>query len=148
MEAKAVAKFIRMSPGKARLVVDQIRGVRAEDALNTLHFSRKAAAVPIEKTLRSAIANLIHKSDGDTAIPPESFIVSKAFVDAAIADGDPPRFGLVMDVLGYLAPGSALDLSIGTSEEIAGTEDLVAVATGAIETYLPDYDWEFGLNCI
>ena len=81
MEAKAIAKFVRISPGKARLVVDQIRGHRVEDALNTLHFSRKAAAVPIEKTLRSAIANLIHKSDGEPAVPPESFIVSRAFVD-------------------------------------------------------------------
>ena len=82
MEAKAVARFVRISPGKARLVVDQIRGVRVEDALNTLHFSKKAAAVPIEKTLRSAIANLINKSDGETAVPPESFVVNKAFVDA------------------------------------------------------------------
>ena len=82
MEAKAVAKFVRMSPGKARLVVDQIRGQRVEDALNTLHFSKKAAAVPIEKTLRSAIANLINRSDDETIVPPESFIVSRAFVDA------------------------------------------------------------------
>ncbi len=82
MEAKAVAKFVRISPGKARLVVDQIRGERVEDALNTLHFSRKAAAVPIEKTLRSAIANLINRSDGETTVPPESFIVNRAFVDA------------------------------------------------------------------
>ncbi len=82
MEAKAIAKFIRISPGKARLVVDQIRGERVEDALNTLHFSRKAAAVPIEKTLRSAVANLINRSDGETVVPPESFIVTRAFVDA------------------------------------------------------------------
>jgi large subunit ribosomal protein L22 len=81
MEAKAIARFVRISPGKARLVVDQIRGQRVEDALNTLHFSRKAAAAPIEKTLRSAIANLINRSDGETAVPPESFIVHRAFVD-------------------------------------------------------------------
>jgi len=82
MEAKARAKHVRISPGKARLVIDQIRGERVEDALNILHFSRKAAAVPIEKTLRGAIANLINKSDGESTVPPESFIVTRAFVDA------------------------------------------------------------------
>lgn len=81
MEAKAVAKFIRVSPGKARLVVDQIRGLRVEEALNILHFSKKAAAVPIEKTLRSAVANLMHKEEGDARVPPESFIVTYATVD-------------------------------------------------------------------
>ena len=82
MEAKAVAKFVRVSPGKARLVVDQIRGLRVEEALNILHFSKKAAAVPIEKTLRSAVANLMHKGEGDAPVQPESFVVTYATVDA------------------------------------------------------------------
>jgi hypothetical protein len=72
---------------------------------------------------------------------------SKAFVDEAIADGRTPRYGLVMDVLGYLDDGSVLDLSIGTSEQIPGTTALVGTTTGAIETYLPGMPWEFGLNC-
>ncbi len=81
MEAKATAKFVRVSSRKARLVVDQIRGRRVEEALNILHFSKKAAAVPIEKTLRSAVANLMQKQEGDTAVAPEAFIVARAFVD-------------------------------------------------------------------
>lgn len=83
MEAKAVARFVRVSPGKARLVVDQIRGLRVEEALNILHFSKKAAAVPIEKTLRSAVANLLQKEEGDSAVQPEQFVVTQAYVDEA-----------------------------------------------------------------
>jgi large subunit ribosomal protein L22 len=81
MEAKAVARFVRVSPGKARLVVDQIRGLRVEEALNILHFSKKAAAVPIEKTLRSAVANLMQKEEGDSPVAPESFIVTYVTID-------------------------------------------------------------------
>jgi large subunit ribosomal protein L22 len=81
MEAKAVARYVRVSPFKARLVIDQIRGVSVEEALNILHFSKKAAAVPIEKTLRSAVANLLQKEGGDASIPPERFVVSQAIVD-------------------------------------------------------------------
>jgi len=81
MEAKAVARYVRVSPYKARLVIDQIRGVSVEEALNILHFSKKAAAVLIEKTLRSAVANLLQKGEGDSAVPPERFVVSQAFVD-------------------------------------------------------------------
>lgn len=57
MEVQAVAKYIRMSPRKARLVVDMVRGMKAEDALQTLKFVNKAAALPISKLVRSAIAN-------------------------------------------------------------------------------------------
>lgn len=81
MEAKAITKFVRVSPRKARLVIDQIRGQRVEEALNILHFSKKAAAIPIEKTLRSAVANLLHKGEGDSPVPPESFVVTYASAD-------------------------------------------------------------------
>ena len=57
MEAKAVAKYIRMSPQKVRLVVDLIRGKNVEDAQSVLKFTRKYAAGVVEKTLKSAIAN-------------------------------------------------------------------------------------------
>jgi len=81
MEAKAIARYVRVSPFKARRVIDQIRGVSVEEALNILHFSKKAAAVPIEKTLRSAVANLLQKEGGDSPVPPERFVVSQAIVD-------------------------------------------------------------------
>ena len=57
---KAVARFIRVSPSKARLVADLIRGKRVEEALAILQYSPQAAARLIEKVLRSAIANAEH----------------------------------------------------------------------------------------
>jgi len=63
IEGTAIARFVRVSPQKARLVVDLIRGQRAEDALQTLLFTKKRIAKDIEKTLRSAIANAERKAD-------------------------------------------------------------------------------------
>jgi len=57
MEAKAVARYIRTSPRKVRLVIDAIRGKNVEDALNILSFTPKRAAKIVYKLLRSAIAN-------------------------------------------------------------------------------------------
>lgn len=57
MEIKAVAKYIRLSPQKARLVADVVRGMGAEDALTTLRFMPKKGAGIIRKVLASAIAN-------------------------------------------------------------------------------------------
>ncbi len=57
MKAKAVAKYVRISPQKARLVVDLIRGKKAEEADITLSFTHKKAARIIRKVLKSAIAN-------------------------------------------------------------------------------------------
>jgi large subunit ribosomal protein L22 len=57
---KAVARFIRVSPRKARLVADLIRGKRVDEALAILQYSPQAAARLIEKVLRSAIANAEH----------------------------------------------------------------------------------------
>jgi large subunit ribosomal protein L22 len=57
METRAVTRFVRLSPRKVRLVVDQIRGKGVEEALNTLKFVPKRAAELVSKTLRSAVAN-------------------------------------------------------------------------------------------
>ena len=57
MEFRAEARFMRVSPQKARLVLDLIKGQRVEDALNTLVFTKKRVASTIEKLLRSAIEN-------------------------------------------------------------------------------------------
>ena len=56
-EVKAVARYVRISPQKARLVVDQIRDKDAVEALEMLEFMSQAAAEPVHKVLRSAIAN-------------------------------------------------------------------------------------------
>jgi large subunit ribosomal protein L22 len=60
MLTKAVARFIRVSPSKARLVADLIRGKRVGEALSILQYSPQAAARLLEKVLRSAIANAEH----------------------------------------------------------------------------------------
>src|SRR5205809_977021 len=57
MEFRAQTRFVRVSPQKARLVLDQIKGRRVEDALNTLAFSKKRIAAKIEKLVRSAVEN-------------------------------------------------------------------------------------------
>jgi large subunit ribosomal protein L22 len=57
MEARATAHYIRISPQKARLVIDLIRGRKADDALRVLTFTRKKAAGIVQKVLKSAMAN-------------------------------------------------------------------------------------------
>jgi large subunit ribosomal protein L22 len=57
MEFCATAKWLRVSPQKARLVLDLIKGRRVEDALNTLAFTRKRVAAQVYKVLRSALDN-------------------------------------------------------------------------------------------
>lgn len=61
----AKSKYIRMSPQKTRLVVDMIRGEKAEYAAEMLNFVNKAAALPVKKTIESAIANAEFNEDMD-----------------------------------------------------------------------------------
>lgn len=56
-QVRAVARFVTMTPRKVRLVVDSVRGLRADDALAALSFMPKAAAKPVYKVIRSAIGN-------------------------------------------------------------------------------------------
>jgi len=56
VEAKAITRFVRLSPRKARLVADLVRGISAVEALDILEFTNKKAARVINKTLASAIA--------------------------------------------------------------------------------------------
>jgi len=78
MQARAEARYIRVSPQKARLVVDLIRGQRAGDAINILRSTNKAIAPTVEKVLRSAIANAENKSD---AVDVDQLVVSEAYVN-------------------------------------------------------------------
>jgi large subunit ribosomal protein L22 len=77
METVAIAKYIRMSPRKVRLVADLIRGKKVGDALNILSFTPKASAPVILKTLKSAIANAGQKKDVDV----DNLIVKGISVD-------------------------------------------------------------------
>jgi large subunit ribosomal protein L22 len=78
MEARAEARYIRISPQKARLVVDLIRGARAGDAINILRSTNKRIAPTVEKVLRSAIANAENKSED---VDVDSLVVSEAYVN-------------------------------------------------------------------
>lgn len=80
MEARAVHRFIPSSPRKMRLVIDLIRGMSAEKAIETLHFHSKHSSKDAEKVLRSAIANLMNK-DENTKVDPADVFVKEAFVD-------------------------------------------------------------------
>jgi large subunit ribosomal protein L22 len=76
-EVKAVAKWVRMSPRKARLVIEHIRGRSVPEARTVLAFTQRAAAREIEKVLSSAVANAEanHDLDGD------DLVVAAAYVD-------------------------------------------------------------------
>ncbi len=65
MQVRAVTKYVRLSPQKCRLVVDQIRSKPVDRALEILQFSTKKAAHPVKKTLESAIANAEHNEGSD-----------------------------------------------------------------------------------
>ena len=65
MEIRAVAKYVRASPQKCRLVANQVRRMPVGRALELLAFSPKKAAKPIRKTLESAIANAEHNNGAD-----------------------------------------------------------------------------------
>ena len=74
---RATLKWLRMSARKVRLVVDLIRGEDVENALNILTFNRKAASEPIEKLVRSAVANAEDKGDYDL----DKLFIKTAYVD-------------------------------------------------------------------
>ena len=78
MHARAEARYIRISPQKARLVVDLIRGQQAGKALNILRATNKRVAPMVEKLLRSAIANAENRSDD---VDVDRLVVSEAYVN-------------------------------------------------------------------
>lgn len=77
MKVKAQAKYIRMSPSKVRLVLDQVRGLPAADALVLLKFSERGASDPVYKVLASAVAN----ADNNYGFDAEELVVSECFAD-------------------------------------------------------------------
>lgn len=82
MEAKAVLRYTKVSPRKARQVVDLVRGKGIEEAMNILQFTPKKAARMVERTLRSAVANAVNQEE--TSVREEELYVKEAFVDGGI----------------------------------------------------------------
>ena len=81
MEVKARLRYLQASPQKVRLVIDQIRGKSVEEATTILRLSKKYASRPVEKLLRSAIANAESQD--------EQLDVDRLYVSEASVDGGP-----------------------------------------------------------
>jgi large subunit ribosomal protein L22 len=82
MLAKAEAKYIRISPTKARLVVDLVKGKTVEEAIYILDSANKRACRPIKKVLNSAFANLNFNKQ-------EKILSKDVYISAIKADGGP-----------------------------------------------------------
>ena len=120
MEARAQARFVRVTPMKARRVVDLIRGLPAADAQAVLRFAPQDASDPVGKVLDSAIANATNNHNLD----PRSLVVAEAYVDE----------GPTMRRFRPRAQGRAFRIRKRTShitvvlEELDGREPVKAVA--------------------
>jgi large subunit ribosomal protein L22 len=82
VEAKAQARYVRVTPQKARRVVDLIRGRETDDAVAVLSFAPQAASETVLKVLNSAVANARVKADrASEAFDERNMIITEAFVD-------------------------------------------------------------------
>ncbi len=79
-QAMAMARLLRISPQKLNLVAEMIRGMKAEDALNQLQFSKKAIARDVKKVLMSAVAN----AENNHGLDVDSLVVSEASVGKSL----------------------------------------------------------------
>lgn len=77
MEVRAQARYVRVSPRKARIVVDLVRGKSVAQAQEILRFTNRGIAETVEKVLNSAVANAKHNNH----LRAESLVVKKAYVD-------------------------------------------------------------------
>src|SRR5690625_5056685 len=77
MQAKAIAKQVRIAPRKVRLVIDLIRGKDVGEAVAILRLTQRGASPVVEKVLKSAIANAEHNYEMD----PDNLVVSEAYVN-------------------------------------------------------------------
>jgi large subunit ribosomal protein L22 len=113
MITSARARFVRVSPRKARLVLDQIRGKSVGDALATLEYTPRAAARLIEKVLRSAVANAEHNHQVRN--------LDDLRVVQAIADGGPSMKRVQPRAMGraFFIKHRTSHLTIGVSDEAA-----------------------------
>lgn len=81
MEARAISKHVRVTPRKVRMVIDLIRGKNVEEAYATLQYTKKAAAIPVLKTLRSAVSNAMQEEGG---LGPEDLVIKEAYADDGV----------------------------------------------------------------
>lgn len=85
MEATAKVKHIRVTPMKARRVVNLIRGKQASEAMAILKFAPQSASEPVFKLVQAAVANAKNKAESENQfVDEEDLIVSEAFVDEGV----------------------------------------------------------------
>lgn len=77
MEARAVAKYVRVSPRKVRLIMDEVRGKKVSDALNLLTFSSQKGAFILKKLISSAVANAENNANMDV----DTLYIKRIFAD-------------------------------------------------------------------
>lgn len=82
MDSKAILRYVRVSPQKARLVADLVRGMDVPDAIETLAFTRKKSAPLVKKLIESAVANAEHAAErGEQELDIDDLFVKTIFVD-------------------------------------------------------------------
>ena len=82
MEAKAQARYVRVTPRKARRVIDLVRGTRASEALDVLRYAPQGAAQPVYKLVESAIANAVYNAQNSgEELDADALVISEAFAD-------------------------------------------------------------------
>jgi len=77
MEARAVARFIRISPQKARLIMDEVRGKKVDEAIRLLSFSPKKGARIIKKLINSAVAN----AEANKEVDVDTLYIKRVYAD-------------------------------------------------------------------
>jgi large subunit ribosomal protein L22 len=80
LEARAIARYIGISPRKARMVIDNVRGLDVDRAIDVLDFTNRAAAKEIKKVVQAARANIISKNK-DVKVDESRLYISRAYVD-------------------------------------------------------------------
>jgi len=131
IQGTAEARFIRVSAQKARLVVDLIRGQRAEEALQTLRFTKKRVARDVEKTLRSAIANAERKAeDSGESLDVDALFVTQCFVNEG------PRWKRMRPApmgRGFRYQKRTSHITVAVAEHTRAAESRVAAAAAEAE---------------
>jgi len=130
-ETTATIRNLRMAPRKVRLLIDLVRGMHVDTALTQLTFSKKEAAKPVLKLLKSAIANATHNHQ----IDPKTLVITRAFVDGGLTlhRYTPRAFGRAAPIRKRSAHVTLVLSGDGAVETAAKTEDVV-VAEPVAET--------------
>jgi large subunit ribosomal protein L22 len=125
MEFRAEARFMRVSPQKARLVLDLIKGRRVEDAMNTLIFTNKEVAGTVQKLLRSAVENVNYLSQEKGF----DVDVDNLYVKRAVANDGPRMKRIRPAPMGraYRYQRRMAHIEIALAERNAGKEDTAVV---------------------